>query len=294
MMPLKEEWLPVSDGHAVAMRYSEGSATQPAILFVHGLFSDSRFFLNARGEGPAIFFLNNGFRIFLADLRGHGRSKWPAGKRRWDWNFDTYALSDIAMAVQRTKQRHPGPLFVFCHSMGGYAALIGLALQPELQEGLAGICLFSCAVNDCTDGSLAKKALIRLSGLISAILGRFPAKALKQGPSDEPKALMAQLARWATRGTFQSSDGARDYWRTLSAVTVPVFSAVGELDRFHASPDRAKKFVDSLGSKDKTLLVCGQSHGFGTDFGHADLVRGSASEREVLPRVCAWMQAHLR
>jgi pimeloyl-ACP methyl ester carboxylesterase len=293
MIELAQAWLPVAGGHSLSMRYSGGGKAKPAILFVHGLFSDSRFFLSPQGKGPSFFFLNHGFRIFLVDLRGHGKSKWPSGKRRWDWTFDTYAQTDIAAAIRFVQGHHQGPVFLFCHSLSGYAALAGIALQPELQTGLAGVSVFSSAVNDYTDGGFTKQATIRLAALIALAHGRFPAKALRQGRSDEPKGLMIQFAHWARRETFESFDGSTDYWRALTKIIVPIFSAVGERDWFHASPERASKLVARLGSTDKTFLVCGRSHGFSTDFGHSDLVRGSAAQQEILPRVCDWMRAHL-
>ena len=83
---------------------------------------------------------------------------------------------------------------------------------------------------------------------------------------------------------------ARDYWQALGAVELPVYAGIGAADVFHASPARAKKLVDRLGSKDVTFEVFGRSHGFDHDFSHHDVAAGKRAVEVVLPRVHAWMQ----
>jgi predicted alpha/beta hydrolase len=153
------------------------------------------------------------------------------------------------------------------------------------------VCVLSSAVNDFSDGGLKKVALFHLSRGVSGVLGRFPSKLFKAGPSDEPAGVMRQFSAWAPSGAFRSEDGATDYWEALGRVTLPVLVGVGEADVFHASPRRAEKLASHLGSADKTFLVCGRSHGFASDFGHVDLVRGERARAEVLPRVHEWMRA---
>jgi predicted alpha/beta hydrolase len=261
------------------------------LLLIHGVFFDGRFFLNARGEGLARFFLARNYRVLVGDFRAHGKSRWPEGKRRWDWSFDEYAQEDMAALVTHARKVQAGPLFVLCHSMGGYVALAGLGCRPELQEGLSGIAILAAAVNDYSDGGLRKRIMIPAGRLISAMVGRFPARRLSLGADDEPPALMKQFAEWASQGSFASRDGRVDYWRALGEVRIPVFSGIGAADIFHASPARARKLFDRLGSADKEFVIFGRSEGQSRDFGHVDIAKGEAAEREVLPRIDGWMQA---
>ncbi|WP_224361849.1 alpha/beta fold hydrolase [Hyalangium versicolor] len=289
-----EWWVPTSGGHQLhVVQVSTGAAGAgaPGILCLHGVFSDGRFFLGSSGDGPARYFIDQGCTVYIAELRGHGGSKWPE-KRAWDWSFDAYAQNDIPDLVRAVRARHTGPLFLLAHSMAGYAAFAGLGLHSDAQSMLSGVCTLSAAVNDYSDGGLKKAVMLRFSSVVAGLFGRFPAKALKQGPSDEPAALMKQFAEWASTGAFRSMDGSTDYWQALGKVTIPVFAGVGEADVFHASPRRAEKLVGKLGSTDKTFVICGRSHGFGSDFGHFDIIRGRRALAEVLPRVHEWMRAH--
>jgi pimeloyl-ACP methyl ester carboxylesterase len=150
----------------------------------------------------------------------------------------------------------------------------------------------SAAVNDYRDGGLPKQAQIRSAALISRVVGRFPARALRQGRWDEPAGLMRQFADWAPNGAFRSADGKTDYWRALGQVTLPVLVGVGAGDAFHASPARARKLADHLGGR-TDFVVFGRETGLSWDPGHYDVVRGARAEAEALPRVVAWMRGIL-
>jgi predicted alpha/beta hydrolase len=285
-------WIPTTGGHSLCLQVAEPqtvAAHRGGILLVHGLFSDARFFLGSNG-GPAQFFLDRGYRVFLGELRGHGKSRGPSSSA-WDFGFDAYARDDVPALVRAARDKHEGPLFLLCHSMSGYAALAGLALDSSLQASLAGLVMLSSAVNDYSDGGLKKRATLGLGALVGAALGRFPGKALKQGPSDEPGRLMRQFADWAKDGSFKSEDGSVDYWKALANVTLPVFAGIGAADVFHASPRRGEKLVNALGSSRSELVVFGMKNGFSKDFGHVDLVRGQSASQEVLPRVDSFLQS---
>lgn len=285
-----------SGGHQLQLRSirpsdgaNEGGAV---ILCVHGLFSDSRSFLGGGDQGPARALAERGHVVYLGELRGHGRSRGPASGRG-GWGFDAYARADIPDLIRAVRARESGPLFLFCHSMAGYAALVGLAMEPALQAELAGVVTLSSAVNDYSDGGLKKAVMVRFGALLGGLLGRFPARALKMGPADEPGLLMRQFAAWAKDGSFRSEDGATDYWQALAGVKVPIFAGIGEADVFHASPARGKKLVEHLGGDDKTFVVLGRSSGLSRDFGHVDVLRGRAAEAEVLPQIDAWIRGVL-
>lgn len=289
-----ERWVPTSGGHELHLRQVRpptAGEDAPGVLFLPGLFSDGEFFLSRSGRGPASAFLDGGFVAYLASLRGHGRSRWP-DRRAYDWNFDTYVRDDVPDLLRAVSGIHPGPLFLLAHSMVGYAALAALGLEPALQQRLAGVVTVSSAVNDYSDGGLAKRAQVRSAALLSRLVGRFPARRLRQGRWDEPSGLMRQFAEWAPTGAFRSADGATDYWQALGRVALPVLVGVGAGDTFHASPARARKLVAHLGGRAE-LAVFGRETGLSWDAGHFDVLRGARAQAEVLPRLVSWMRGVL-
>lgn len=286
-----------ASGHALALRQVDPPTAHiggPAVLCIHGLFSDSRFFLGASGKGPARTLLDSGYRVFLGELRGHGRSRWPQGPaRNWDWGFDDYVSEDLPALVQAARASHPGPLYVVCHSMSGYALLAALGLSPLLRRSVAGIGLFASAVNDYSEQPVVKRIAFAVSDWISRGVGRFPARHLRVGVSDEPQRLFRQFRAWAADGSFASHDGGTDYWRSVEAVDLPIWAAVGSADRFHASVPRGRKLLARMGTppEHKEFIELGRRNGFSRDFGHVDAVRGEAACSEVWPRLLRWLES---
>lgn len=286
-----EHWVPTSGGHTLHVRQVKPSADEgraPGVLFLPGLFSDGGLFLSGSGQGPAKVFLDEGFVVYVASLRGHGLSRWP-DRRAYDWSFDTYVDHDVPDLVRAVSATHSGRLFLLAHSMAGYAALAALGVDPALQQRLAGVVTISSAVNDYSDGGLSKRARLTIAALVSRLVGRFPAQALRQGRWDEPAGLMRQFADWAPAGAFRSADGRTDYWQALGQVRLPVLVGVGAGDSFHASPARARTLADHLGGQAE-LVVFGRETGLSWDPGHFDVIRGARAEAEVLPRVVAWLR----
>jgi predicted alpha/beta hydrolase len=286
-----EHWVPSSDAHELHVRRLQPPSAgpgAPAVLFLAGQFTDAGLFLSRSGQGPARTFTEAGFVAYLASLRGHGASRRP-GRRRYDWNFDTYVRHDLPDLIRETAHRHDGPLFVLAHSMAGYATLAALGVDPTLQELLTGVVTLSSAVNDYTDGGLSKRFGLTAAPVLAGLLGRFPARALRQGRWDEPAGLMRQFAQWAPTGAFRSADARTDYWQALGQVRLPVLVGVGAADRFHASPGRARKLADHLGGPVE-YVVFGRETGLSWEPGHFDVLRGSRADAEVLPRVIAWLR----
>ncbi|HVK94523.1 MAG TPA: alpha/beta fold hydrolase [Noviherbaspirillum sp.] len=291
----RTEWIATPDGHQLSLRVLTSDERQPraAILCLHGLFSDGRFFLNGRQEGPGSVFLEQGYQVMVGELRGHGRSKWPSSSRPWDWSFDEYVQQDIPALINAAAalQEGSGPLFVLAHSLGGYALLAALGHDSTLQAKISGVCMLASAINDYSEMGIRKRLLFQGAAFLSNMVGFFPARLLRMGVSDEPANLMKQFLQWAPQGRFASLRDELDYWQCLSRVTLPVWAGVGAADKFHASARRGRRLVDRLASQDKTFIEIGVKSGFSRDFAHLDVLRGAAAKREVLPQLTAWMDA---
>lgn len=283
---------PVPDWPLHVRELEPAQANGRAILFLHGIFADSRTFFSARDpQRAASWFAARGYRCFLADFRGHGRS--PAPRGRWRWDFDDMARTDMPALLRFVQARHAGPLYVLAHSFGGCTVLTALALAPALQARLSGVAFIASAINDYSDGPWRKRLQFPLAAAMATLLGRLPARRLGLGSADEPAPLMRQFAAWSPRRRFCSRDGAVDYWAALQAVRLPVWACAGVDDHYFATPARVHRFFDHLGSVEREFTLFGRDAGLGEHWDHMDLVRGEPAMRCVMPRIAAWMDAHV-
>jgi alpha-beta hydrolase superfamily lysophospholipase len=201
------QWVVTEDGVKLNLRTinPDHGGHSIALLCLHGLFSDGRFFYNSGNSGPGAYFLKEGYHVFIGELRGHGHSRSPTGKLPRDWSFDDYIQQDIRCLIEHVCSVHQGPIYVIAHSFGGYALLASLGNRPELQRHVSGACIFSSAVNDYSEHGLSKRIFFNLAVALSTLCGYFPARRLRLGVSDAPAALAAIPAMGALRWFYQQA-----------------------------------------------------------------------------------------
>lgn len=112
----------------------------------------------ARYDSFARFLNANGYSVYGADHRGHGKSSIPSsyghmGKRGWEG-----CLDDMAELAGIAREQNPGlPLFLFGHSMG---AVLSQQLITDIEEPYAGVVLSGSP-------GFVSKALSKLGRLVA-------------------------------------------------------------------------------------------------------------------------------
>jgi alpha-beta hydrolase superfamily lysophospholipase len=135
------------------------------VIVVHGLHEHSARYAHVGARLAAA-----GFAVYAGDHRGHGRSD---GRRA---NIERMALlqRDLRSFVQFATERHPGPVFMVGHSLGGLIALdyalslgaLSLGVLSSEAGTLAGLVLSGPAVTATAGSALAKRLAPVLSMLV--------------------------------------------------------------------------------------------------------------------------------
>lgn len=111
----------VFDTGKVVLNYAEGWGSGASLVLLHGGSARWQYFEDLIPD------LALHWRLFIPDLRGHGRS----GRVAWE-----YALQDYAEDIAAFLRGVSGPAFLFGHSLGGMVALMAARLCPELVRGV--------------------------------------------------------------------------------------------------------------------------------------------------------------
>ncbi len=108
----------------------ESRTPKAVICLVHGLGEHT-----SRYAHVAEAFGREGYALFGADLRGHGRSGGPRG------HFPSIesVMQDIDMLLEQARLKYPGlPLILYGHSLGGILVLhYGLKRNPKVKGIIA-------------------------------------------------------------------------------------------------------------------------------------------------------------
>ena len=117
------EWLTTSDGVRVA--YHQVGAGDPAIIFIHGAYS------NRRGFGFQEEYFSPDHRCVAVDLRGHGESDKPDQLYTMDQH-----RHDVAELIRHSGLEKP---VLVGQSMGGQVIIAAAAHHPELVGAIASL-----------------------------------------------------------------------------------------------------------------------------------------------------------
>lgn len=258
---------------------------RPAVLLVHGAFTNHRLWLyaadGAAAGGLAHFLGAAGFDVWLADLRHHGDS--AREPRRGAWTFEDWVLQDTPTLVARVREETDGASLAWIgHSAGGAAGLCWLARVAAAAPIRAVVTLGTPGPRRL--GPM-RRALAAATIALSRLLGRFPARALRFGNEDEAVEIIAEWMEWNVRGAWRGTDGF-DYFAGLAALSTPYLGVAGEADRIFAPPAACRHLVDQVGTARKQLLI-------EPGLSHAGLVLSERAKTSCWPNIVAWLKETL-
>ncbi len=266
-----------SDGQGLGGEVFEpNGAPRATVILLHAMMADRRSFRGQDGL-PGVL-AADGFRVWVADFRGRGRS--PAVS----FQYDDLVRYDVP-ALVRAARELGGPVAIVGHSLGAHVAL---AAAPEALAD-AYLLLAGNVWMPQLDASRRRRLLrsITMRAFLAASSGGvFPARALRIGPVDEPRAYVEDLARFWREDRWASRAGI-DYLAGLAHIDVPVLSIAGRGDLLMAHTVGARAFAAHLPRAE--FRIAGKESGLSIDVGHMGLVTDRVS-RPVWMEASRWLR----
>lgn len=259
------------------------------------------------GGGFALGLMKRGHRVASLDWRGTGLSETPATP----YALEELARFDVPAAIGAVAPEGPVVLVGW-----GYGGTIAAAVAAGPLAGrIAGVVLLDGPValdvpNDSVrrllepEGpldlvrALARPAAGRSDTLFDllfahgghlppALTREFAARALAPLSAGQVAALRSWMATGATQFEGQP------YPQLLTGVKAPVLALTGLRDNW-THPEFAAAIRDVLPRDRVRLEPVNRFEGWGDDAGHLALVLGPLAEREIVPRLDAWLRALVR
>ena len=117
-----------------------------SVVFVHGLSEFTKKYYEF-----ALYFLNQGYNVFLYDQRGHGRSHRDTDRPELIHinSFDQLAADLNAYIETVVRPASPVPLYLYAHSMGGAVGIVYLSKYgSQVKKAVLTSPLFMPRMND--------------------------------------------------------------------------------------------------------------------------------------------------
>lgn len=304
----------------VRKRRADGAPTKGAVVLIHG-FAQNRYTWHTSERSMSAYLADEGWDVFVAELRGHGRSRRFTHLR--PRMLDDHVREDFpAFVREATTLSGHDRVFLVGHSMGGLLSYAAAA--TVLREKVKGIVTVGSpyrfgAGNVAMVGLGKAVALLHYTGLLDKApmlptghAGRllravrplhdnrlYPPQVRGWKPgSIETSALSEFLGRsfeavnvrvttdlmyGGERSTVGAQTGQLDYSAAWRALDLPTLIVAGSEDAL-APPRAVRRAFDDSNAQDKTYRVF--------PLGHIDLILGVSAPSTTWPLIRDWLERH--
>ena len=290
-----------SDGFPLVVEHFSSNPSRPLdmppIVLCPG-FGGNRFNFDLdERHSLALYLADEGFDVWIAELRGYGRSKPKSGllkARMPSWNMDDHIEKDVPAILEAiTTLSGYSRVMWMGHSLGGMVAYCVLARHPQYARFFSGlITIGSPAHVEREMGRLLLPAAIlflrvlRKRGTVSIRplarivcsstgrrigLTRFWRRWANPKNVDQTAVAgtvrvgleslsLGTLYQWLNSmrvGSLLNYDGSFDYFNNIEKIDIPVLLISGTDDRI-APAHTIRAVFDRVRSEDKTLRVFGE------------------------------------
>jgi predicted alpha/beta hydrolase len=259
-------------------------------VLAHAMMARRSSFDRPEGRGVAAHLIERGWRVVNFDFRGHGDSA-PRVQDGASFGYDDLVRLDLPAVHEfaRSRSKRRAPVVLVGHSLGGHVGLAAQGTGRTAFDAIVGVGanVWLRELEPSARRWLAKRGVMAGLLAVSRRVGRFPARRLRLGSDDEPRAYFEDFDRYTRTGRWTGADG-EDYLAALSRVRAPVLQVVSEGDRLECVPESGARFVARCGGPHEIVRITRSDDG-GPPPDHMKMVTGGRIG-SVWDRVEAWMR----
>jgi predicted alpha/beta hydrolase len=264
---------------------------------LHGAIENSRIFYSGSGRRLATYLARNGFDVYVADLRGRGKSK-PPIDRSSRFGQTEAITEDIPAFVEAVRVlRGSVPQQWVAHSWGGVLFSSVMARFPEYRELVNSLVYFGSkrTIRVWNFQRILKVELVwnLICPLACLIAGYLPARQLRIGSDSETAKSYRQSANWVKYDAWVDSDDGFDYGAAVKKLSLPpIWYIAAQNDRALGHPRDVRAFMESTGSQECRYTVLSRSNGNLHDYDHISMLTHTDAVHDHFPEVLEWLRQH--
>lgn len=289
--------VPLASGDILNLQRFSGATPGTPVLMLHGAIENGRIFYSGSGRGLAFYLARNGFDVYVADLRGRGKSV-PPIDRHSQFGQTEAITEDIPACVEAIRKiRGPIPQHWIAHSWGGVLFTSVMARFPEYTRQVRSLVYFGSkrTIRVWNIYRILKVDLVWkwLCPLACRIAGYLPARQLRIGSDSETAKSYRQSAGWVQQDAWVDSDDGFDYGAAVINLSLPpIWYIAAQNDHALGHPRDVRDFMESAGMQDSRFTVLSRSNGNLHDYDHITMLTHPDAVRDHFPQVLEWLKEH--
>lgn len=264
------------------------------IWMVHGSIENGHIFYSKSSKGLAPFLASHGYDVFVADLRGRGKSTPPINSSS-KWGLKENLEEDFPAYIKKIKEiKGDQPQHWMAHSWGGVLQLSFLARYTS-PAPIASLTFFGTK-RRISIFSLKKYLKVDLvwnhfSNLLVKNYGYLPAKKFRIGSDNESQRSHSETHHWVVEKDWLDWYDGFDYRQTLQNKELPpAVYLTGAADKELGHATDVAKLLEETGSEKAQLWVIGKKEGYLHDYDHINLLTHPDAPHDHFKKVLDWLQ----
>ena len=294
---MQQESIFINDGeHQLHLRHIWAQQGGVPIFMLHGSIENGFIFYTEKGKGLACFLAKQGFDVYVADLRGRGKSK-PSINAHSSFGQYEAITRDIPLFLEKIQSLNAQKMHLIAHSWGGVLVSSFLVRYPQwLDKVCSKICFGTKRVVTARtfEAFVKLKVLWRyVAPLLVRKSGYLDAKKLGIGSDNETKQSLAESLAWVTPGVWRDSYDDFDYYRAAQEVTwPPTWHFTGIKDHALGHQQDVQLFIDECGNNTAKFSVLSKQAGNHLDYDHINILTHAQAVDDHFPVLVNWLQQH--
>ncbi len=257
------------------------------VLLVHGYFEDGRIWFTKSGKGFAPYLANFGYDVFVCDLLGKGESIPKVNKDLHHSQFEIITR-DIPTYIEFIrKHTDQQEIHLGGHSWGGVILFAYMARYND--PSISSIFTFG------TKRRIGIKSIKKFIGVdlmwnlygqkLANKHGYLPAKGIKMGIINEPKAYFEQANKWVYDKEWIDPEDEFNYHQAFEKINLPpTLFLTGSKDDLLGHPKDVKRLIREVKSP-AVFKIIGKNNGYKNDYDHVNILTHKDSPDDHFPLV---------
>jgi len=282
------------DGHQLHLRHIWQKSGGTPIFMLHGAIENGLIFYTKKGKGLACYLAEQGFDVYVADLRGRGESKPKIDADAVHGQFEAIT-QDIPCFLNYITETTKKKVHLIAHSWGGVLLASTLARMPQLAGTILSKTCFGTK-RMVTVKSLEKLFKVNivwnnLAGKLAKRKGFLDAKKHKIGSDNETKQSLADSVAWVKKSDWHDLKDGFDYFKAAKSVDwPPTWHLTGCKDKVLGHAIDVNVFIGESNPQAKFTLLS-KSSGNKENYDHINILTHRSAVNDHFPLLVKWLKA---
>jgi predicted alpha/beta hydrolase len=283
------------DKHQLHLRHIWTKSGGTPIFMLHGAIENGLIFYTKKGKGLACYLAEQGFDVYVPDLRGRGDS-YPKINAISQHGQSEAINEDIPLFLDYIIEKTQQKTHLIAHSWGGVLLASTLARFPMLAESVRSKTCFGTK-RMVTVKSLEKFIKVNilwnsLAPKLAKHKGFLDAKNYGFGSDNETEKSLADSIAWVKKSQWRDPQDGFDYSQAAKSVNwPPTWHFTGCKDKVLGHATDVNVFIMESNPQAKFTLLS-KSSGNLENYDHINILTHPSALKDHFPRLVIWLNEH--